>query len=49
MEDDMSTADVIVGIVTGRIITYTSIALVVIALLGLGIFEIKKHVLNKKV
>lgn len=48
-EDDMSTADLVVGIVTGRIITYTSIALVVIALLGFGIFEIKKHVLNKKV
>ena len=48
-EDDISTADVVVSIVTGRIIMYTSITLVVIALLGFGIFEIKKHVLKKKV
>ena len=48
-EDDMSKADLVLGIVTGKIIGYTILALVVIALLGFGIFEIKKHVLNKKV
>ena len=48
-EDDMSSADVVVSIVTGKIVMYTSITLVVIALLGFGIFAIKKHVLNKKV
>ena len=48
-EDDMSKADLVLGLVTGKIIGYTILALVVIALLGFGIFEIKKHVLNKKV
>ena len=48
-EDDMSTADVVVSLVTGKIVMYTSITLVVVALLGFGIYEIKKRVLNKKV
>lgn len=47
-EDDMSEADVIFSIVTGKIIMYTTISLGVVALLGFGIFEIKKRVLNKK-
>lgn len=46
-EDDMSNADVMISIVTGKIITYTTIALGVITLLGFGIFEIKKRVLSK--
>ena len=49
-EDDMGKADTVVSIVTGsEIIIYTSIALVVIAVIGIGIYEIRKHVLNKKV
>ena len=48
-EDDMGKADVIFSIVTGRVVMYTSIAFVVVALIGFGAFEIKKHVLNKKV
>lgn len=48
-EDDMSKADLVLGLVTGKIVGYTILALVVIAILGFGIFEIKKHVLNKKV
>lgn len=47
-EDDMSEADVIFSIVTGKIIMYTTITLGVIAILGFGIFEIKKRVLDKK-
>ncbi|MCI9246149.1 MAG: hypothetical protein HFJ30_03320 [Clostridia bacterium] len=47
-EDDMSSADIIVSVATGRIIIYTTFALAVIALLGFGVFEIKKHVLNRK-
>ena len=47
-EDDMSQATVVVSLVTGKIVMYTSISLVVIALIGFGIFEIKKHVLNGK-
>ncbi len=49
-EDDMSKADVVVSIVTGsQIIMYVSIALGVMAIIGLGIFGIRKYVLNKKV
>ena len=48
-EDDMGKADVIFSLVTGKIVMYTSIAFVVIALIGFGVFEIKKHVLNKKI
>ena len=47
-EDDMSTADVIFSIVTGKIIMYTTITLGIVAILGFGVFEIKKRVLNKK-
>ena len=48
-EDDMSKADIILGIVTGgQIALYVLITLVVVALLGFGVFEIKKRVLNKK-
>lgn len=48
-EDDMGKADVIFSLVTGKVVMYTSIAFVVIALIGFGAYEIKKHVLNKKV
>lgn len=47
-EDDMSKAEVVVSLVTGKIITYTAITLGVVALLGFGIYEIKKRVLDKK-
>lgn len=47
-EDDMSKAEVVVSLVTGKIITYTAIILGVVALLGFGIYEIKKRVLDKK-
>ena len=48
-EDDMSKADIVLGIVTGaQIAMYIALPIVIIALLGFGIFEIKKRVLNKK-
>ena len=47
-EDDMGKAEVIVGIVTGEALMYVGIALVVVTMLGFGIFAIKKFILNKK-
>ena len=47
-EDDMSKADIIISIVTGKIITYTTITLGVIVILAFGTIAIKKRVLNKK-
>jgi hypothetical protein len=44
----MSNADVIISVATGKVIIYTTFALAIIALLGFGIFEIKKRVLIKK-
>ena len=47
-EDDMSKADIVLGIVTGtQIAIYIILPLVVISLLVFGIFEIKKRVLKK--
>ena len=47
-EDDMSKADIVLGIVTGaQIAMYITLPIVVIALLAFGAFEIKKRVLNK--
>lgn len=48
-EDDMGKAELILSLVTGKIVAYTSITLAVIAILGIGIYEIKKRVLNKKI
>ena len=47
-EDDISKAEVIVSIVTGKIIMYTLIGLVIILMLALGVYGIKKYVLNNK-
>ena len=47
-EDDMSKADIVIGIVTGaKIAIYVILPLTIISLLGFGVFEIKKRVLNK--
>lgn len=48
-EDDMSKAEVIVSLVTGKTTMYLLIALVIMIILGFGAYEIKKHVLNKKI
>ena len=47
-ENDMSSADVILSLVTGTIIKYTIITLSVIALLAGGIIFIKRRVLENK-
>lgn len=47
-EDDMSSADIMLSVATGRIILYTTFILGIIALLGFGIYEIRKRVLIKK-
>ena len=48
-EDDMSKADIVLGIVTGaKIAGYTVLALSVVAIIVFGIIEIKKRVLTKK-
>ena len=46
-ENDMSKADVVLSIVTGEVIIYGIIALVVTSILAFGIIIIKKKVLNK--
>ena len=48
-EDDISNADVAVSIVTGKIVGYTTLTLFILGLLGFGIYEIKKQVLDKKI
>ncbi len=47
-EDDMSSADIMLSVATGKVIIYTTFVLAVVALLGFGIFEIKKRVLTEK-
>ena len=47
-EDDMSKVDIAISIVTGKIITYTAIAFEVMAMLGYGVYEIKRRILRKK-
>ena len=47
-EDDISVAEVIVSLVTGKIALYTTLILVTIIIIGFSIYEIKKRVLNKK-
>lgn len=46
-EDDYSGAETIVSIVTGKIVTYTAIGLVIVAVLGIGIYGIKRKVIQK--
>ena len=47
-EDDMSNADIMVAVATGKVIIYTTFTLAVAGLLGFGIYEIKKRVLVEK-
>lgn len=47
-EDDISNADIMISLATGKVIMYITLSLAVVMLLGIGIFEIKRHVLNKK-
>lgn len=45
-EDDYSTADVLTTVKTGEAIMYTTLTLTVIAIIGVGIYMIKKKVLK---
>lgn len=47
-EDDMSKADIVLSLVTGKIILYTSITLGVITILGFGIYMIKRKVIDRR-
>ena len=47
-EDDMSSADVIIGTKTGEVYMYMVLALIVVGMLGTGIFLIKKKVIGSK-
>lgn len=47
-ENDWSSADVAIILSTGSIITYTGLTLSVIAIIGIGIYGIKRHVIGKK-
>lgn len=46
-EDDMSSADAIIGIKTGQIYVYITITLITISILGVGIYLINKKVLKR--
>jgi len=45
-EDDYSTATVVTGVKTGQVIIYTTLALTVIAIIGVGGYMVKKRVLK---
>ena len=47
-EDDFSNADIMISLATGKIIIYTTLGLTIAVLIGFGIFEIKRRVLNNK-
>ena len=46
-EDDLGQADVLVSLVTGKIIMYTGLVILVLAMITTGIIVIKKKVLAK--
>ncbi len=47
-EDDFGQADIVLSVVTGKIIGYSIIIIVALGLVVAGIIIIKKKVLNKK-
>ena len=47
-EDDMSKADIIVSVVTGKIVLYATLIAAILFLLFIGTFMIKKKVLDKR-
>ena len=46
-EDDISSADVIIGIKTGEIYIYIALTISLVTILGVGIYLINKKVLKK--
>ena len=47
-QNDMSKVEVLISTSTGTIILYTTLAIAVIAIIGFGLYRIKKVTLNKK-
>lgn len=47
-QNDMSTTQVIIAVKTGTVILYITLAIVVVAILGIGFYKVKKVTLNKK-
>ena len=48
-EDDISKADIVLSVVTGKLVVGSILIIVILAILVFGIYEIKKRVLTKKV
>ncbi len=48
-EDDISKADIVLGVVTGKLVIGSMLIVVVLAILIFGIYEIKKRILTKNV
>ena len=47
-EDDISTAQVIISIRTGAIVTYTLLIVIIMVIIALGVYFIKKGVIKNK-
>ena len=47
-EDDMSKADIILSVVTGKLVIGSILIIVVLVIVAFGMYEIKKRVLTKK-
>ena len=48
-EDDMSRADVIISVRTGGVIGYMFLIIIIVAIVGTGVFFINKEVLGKDI
>ncbi len=47
-EDDMSNADIVLGVVTGRIVIYSTLILTIIFMIVIGVFMIQRNILTTK-
>lgn len=47
-EKDLSNANLILSVKTGQPVVYVTLTIAVIAIMGFGVFEIKKHLIDKK-
>lgn len=45
-EDDISSANLIIGISTGRVVMYVGLTISIVLIMGIGVYLIKKKVLN---
>ncbi len=48
-EDDISKADIVLSVVTGKLVVGSILIVVILAVLAFGVYEIKRRVLTKKV